>query len=460
MKAFRSLSLLTAMVVAGCSRLQDRDSAAPNFPGIQFGADGELSITVFSDLHFGEPASARNRPNSDVKTVCVMSSILDNEKPNLVVLNGDLTSCEWVAPEDANKLIDQIIAPLTSRNLQFAATFGNHDASQTCDTRSMSEHMWRDARGTNGRKLSFTTSSVEGDASKVGTSNYFIPVYGSKDSRDLKMLLWFFDSKGGRVFQPGKGDAPLDNWVDEKVVAWFTQKSSEFHHQHGRVIPSLAFVHIPVHATYSFQQHGGLIATHEPGLNEELIEQQGEKCDSSGSNCSYNGADAPFMKALVETEGLMAVFSGHDHGIDWCMKWSKPLPNTSPSNGNGLNLCFNRHSGYGGYTDWTRGARQIMVKEDKLGKNEVETWIRLEDGNISGRVMLNSTFGTDRYEEFHFNEQGDVFSKDEDNSADQKDRISHDKQQVQCAVYIARYPANDAGIEAQMIDGDLDSELS
>jgi hypothetical protein len=26
----------------------------PNYPGIQFDKDGKLSITVFSDLHFGE----------------------------------------------------------------------------------------------------------------------------------------------------------------------------------------------------------------------------------------------------------------------------------------------------------------------------------------------------------------------------------------------------------------------
>jgi hypothetical protein len=81
----------------------------------------------------------------------------------------------------------------------------------------------------------------------------------------------------------------------------------------------------------------------------------------------------------------------------WCMKWSKDLPNNSPSNGNGLNLCFNRHSGYGGYSDWARGARQIVVEESKLGENELQTWIRLEDGKVSGRVTLNSTYGADQY---------------------------------------------------------------
>jgi hypothetical protein len=169
-----------------------------------------------------------------------------------------------------------------------------------------------------------------------------------------------------------------------------------FAQQYGRTIPSLAFVHIPVHATNTFQNHGRS-KTANPDINQEYIGQQGDKCDIGGKNCNYDGSDIPFMKALVETGGLMAVFSGHDHGVDWCMKWSKDLPDTSPANGNGLNMCFNRHTGYGGYSDWARGARQIVVEEDKLGQNVVETWIRLENGKISGQVSLNSTFGTDQY---------------------------------------------------------------
>lgn len=80
------------------------------------------------------------------------------------------------------------------------------------------------------------------------------------------------------------------------------------------------------------------------------------------------------------------------------MKWSKDLPENSPVNGKGLKLCFNRHTGYGGYSDWARGGRQIVVDETKLGgDNSVETWIRLEDGSISGQIVLNSTYGQDSY---------------------------------------------------------------
>jgi hypothetical protein len=82
------------------------------------------------------------------------------------------------------------------------------------------------------------------------------------------------------------------------------------------------------------------------------------------------------------------------------MKWSndRSLPNTIPKTGNGLNVCFGRRSGYGGYDKtYTKGARRIRIYEDDLGKRSIETWIRLEDGNISGSITLNSTYGTDKY---------------------------------------------------------------
>lgn len=172
-----------------------------------------------------------------------------------------------------------------------------------------------------------------------------------------------------------------------QVVSWFRLTRDAIHQDQGRTVPSLAFVHIPPHATRALQDAGRNPAT-APGLNEELISHQGDVCDG-GNNCNYSRADEPFMKALVETEDLLAVFFGHDHGIEyvsccirrkhktktssWCMKWAKDLPNNSPTNGHGLNLCFNRHTGYGGYSDWARGGRQIILEEARLGEKTLET---------------------------------------------------------------------------------------
>jgi hypothetical protein len=62
-------------------------------------------------------------------------------------------------------------------------------------------------------------------------------------------------------------------------------------------------------------------------------------------------------------------------------------------------FCFNRHPSFGGYSNWKRDARAIEIQEGKVSKNELDTWIRLEDGSISGQVALNATFGIDQYPE-------------------------------------------------------------
>lgn len=99
-----------------------------------------------------------------------------------------------------------------------------------------------------------------------------------------------------------------------QVTSWFRLTRDAVHQQQGRDIPSLAFVHIPIHSTRAYQDGGRDPAT-APGLDEELIGHQGDVCDSD-NNCDYTSADSTFMKALVETKGLMGVFSGHDHGVE------------------------------------------------------------------------------------------------------------------------------------------------
>lgn len=59
-------------------------------------------------------------------------------------------------------------------------------------------------------------------------------------------------------------------------------------------------------------------------------------------------------------------------------------------------MCYGRHTGYGGYGDWARGGRQILLNQQSL-ENDMQSWVRIEDGSISGNVHLNATYGKDRY---------------------------------------------------------------
>ena len=102
------------------------------------------------------------------------------------------------------------------------------------------------------------------------------------------------------------------------------------------------------------------------------------------------------MHALVAVPGLMALFYGHDHGNSWCYKWDATLAGMSVA-GNGINLCYGQHSGYGGYGDWIRGGREVVVSQEQLKNFVVDTHIRLESGHVVGAVTLNSTYNLDHY---------------------------------------------------------------
>lgn len=104
----------------------------------------------------------------------------------------------------------------------------------------------------------------------------------------------------------------------------------------------------------------------------------------------------PFMQAVATTPGVLALFSAHEHGNTWCYKWDAHLTNMT-SGREGVNLCFGQHTGYGGNGDWIRGARQILVNQTKLQNGELDTWIRLEDGDVVGSVSLNATYNMDQY---------------------------------------------------------------
>lgn len=99
-------------------------------------------------------------------------------------------------------------------------------------------------------------------------------------------------------------------------MTWFEKTNARLT-DHGRIkIPSLGFVHIPINAMTAFQD-GGIDSHKEPGINDDYpVSQQGLVKDEDGID-QYTGKDIPFMSALLETPGMMAIFSGHDHGNDW-----------------------------------------------------------------------------------------------------------------------------------------------
>ena len=354
---------------------------------LRFTTDGTFQLSIFEDLHYGEAEDSVWGPQQDINSTRVVNTILDIEPPQLVILNGDLITGENTYLHNSTGYVDEIVKPLLERNLPWASSYGNHDNEFNLSSSKIlaREHTWPNA---------LTKQMV--DTPTSGVSNYFLPVYSNDRHCDSpELIIWFFDSQGGNTYQRLKdgSQVPRQDWVDQSVVEWFIETNGKMENHYGKTIPSIAFVHIPVNAMLAFQQGPGVRPQYEPGINDDNpLAQQAQGSDDG----SYGGQDIPFMQAMLETKGLMATFSGHDHGDDWCFRWDTRLPGMNIT-GNGLDLCFGRHSGYGGYGTWTRGSRQILITLEGLKRREVETWVRLETGDVTGKVTLNGTYGQDGY---------------------------------------------------------------
>lgn len=258
-------------------RYTNSSAAAP----LHFSADGTFQISIFEDIHTGENAWDSWGPQQDINTIKVINKVLDKEDPGLVVLNGDLITGDNAFLENATIYIEQIVGPLVERNLPWASAYGNHDHQYNLSSDALLAH---EQRWPNSR----TQKMVAGSELDVGTSNYYLPVYGENSTvvndSAPDLILWFFDSRGGARFQERDLDGNqigLENWVDTKVVEWFQQTNAELVNKYQKTLPSFVFVHIPTYASLAFQQTG-VHPHYEPGINDDVpLAPQGQGwCDT------------------------------------------------------------------------------------------------------------------------------------------------------------------------------------
>ena len=351
---------------------------APARPPIRLNpTTNSIKIAAFSDLHYGENEYSFG-PGQDVASVALTNYILDVEQPDFNVLNGDLITGENTYAFNSTKNLDVLVQPFVNKGYRWASTYGNHDTAPNLTREAILavEQQYPN---------SYTQHGPNGTD---GVTNYMLPIYATNVTQPGTVtgpvaLLWFFDSRGA---------AHIDNvpdWVSPETAMWFMDAQAVAHRDWG-VLPSLAFVHIPMQAFYDLQQSASanVSGAHYPGLNADVpLAQQGNGSESG-----------PFMWALLNTPGLHSVYSGHDHGDSWCGRWPDgTLPGKTASR---PFLCFCKHSGYGGYGSWNRGVRMIELSfggAQGAGNMSVDTWVRMQQGDIVTSVSLNATYGSDVY---------------------------------------------------------------
>ncbi|MCD9023561.1 metallophosphoesterase family protein [Cohnella silvisoli] len=295
---------------------------------LKFREDGTFTIVQFTDMHFGDGKEEERQ--SDGQTAALVEKIIAFEKPDLVVLTGDMIWSHGVADPKAS--FRRSIAPVVAAQVPWAAVFGNHDAEDGVTREELLDIQQEDEK----------CLSAAGPADINGVGNFVLKVKDA-DGSEAAAALYFLDS-GINAPEAIGGYA----WIHPDQIHWYTQQSRRLAEQSGGPLPALAFFHIPV-PEYEAAWNGERVT----GTKEENVE------------CSK--INTGLFGAMIQMGDVMGTFVGHDHDNDYC------------GTVHGIRLCYGRVSGYNCYGKLQRGARVIRIYE---GKREFDTWIVMEDGGV------------------------------------------------------------------------------
>lgn len=313
---------------------------------LKFQPNGKFKIVQFNDTQDDE--------NIDRRTIELMEKVLDTEKPDFVVVNGDVITGGTDTPTETRQAINNVAQPMEKRGIKWAITYGNHDEDSTPKSGLDEEDMLQIYMA---YKHNVNKPSEKGI---TGTGNMNLLIQNSKGN-DIAFNVWLLDS--GRYApetiagQDFKG-YPTWDWVRGNQVNWYYETSKKLENQFGRKIPSLMFMHIPLweHRFMWFSSvDDRSAAAHERAVIKHNIvgERNEDECPGPFNSGMFS--------AILDRGDVKGVFCGHDH------------INTYHGNYYGVLLGYAGNTGFGTYglsgaeRNRLRGARVFNLDENQEG---------------------------------------------------------------------------------------------
>ncbi|NLN92223.1 MAG: metallophosphoesterase family protein [Candidatus Hydrogenedens sp.] len=319
----KKIVLLTLILSVGLVATADDAQKIP----LKFREDGTFKIVQFADLHWTYGYT------EDKLTGKLMRTVLDAEKPDLVVFTGDNITGGTLLP---TRSLRQVTLPCVERKIPWAAVFGNHDDEGNASRERLMEIMIN---------LPYSLC-LAGPEDIDGVGNYSVVIGASQDPEKPAANLFMIDSLDYMMWE---GQSRYGHIMPSQIE-WFKEESARRREAAGGVVlPSLAFFHIPLPEFRQAWDSGNAI-----GVKQEEI------CDSP--------VNSGLFDVMKETGDVLGIFCGHDHTNDYVGEVD------------GIFLGYGRGSGHGTYgkEGFPRGGRVIELIE---GERRFRTWHRLDTGD-------------------------------------------------------------------------------
>lgn len=296
-----------------------------------FDSNGKFKIVQFTDVHY---------IHNDLRALSALENIkkvISSEHPDLVIFTGDI-----IFGKPATESLLDVLDVVSSLEVPFALTFGNHDYEQGLSNVEL-------------YKLSKQYKmNVTGDYDV--NSDYILKLHSSDGTGKCVGLLYCMDSHAYAQDKTVGGYG----WFTLEQLSWYRKISTEFLSEYQASLPSLAFFHIPL------PEYGYALSENTPMIGTCL-----ERVCAPVINTG--------LFAAMRLQGdVMGIFVGHDHDNDFATLYRNIL------------LCYGRYSGGNTvYNHLMNGARVIEMYE---GKREFKSWVRLSDNSICNEFVYPESF--------------------------------------------------------------------
>jgi len=191
---------------------------------LKFDLEGKFRIVQFTDLHLKD-----NKQKSD-SVLALMKTVINEEKPDLVVLTGDIDSRSSINYRENWLMIAQ---PMIDAKVPWVITFGNHDKRTDLNGKQIFDVV--------SELPYYCQTSCKAD--KISGSGNGVLTLSSSKSAKTSALIYLFDSNS---YFPDRSITKYD-WIQFDQIDWYRRISEKFCNLNGgKPLPTLVFFHIPL----------------------------------------------------------------------------------------------------------------------------------------------------------------------------------------------------------------------
>ena len=324
-----------------------------------FTTDREFKVLQFTDVHIGGGAFSKNK---DKKAMNAVAAMITAEKPDLVVITGDMAyPVPFQAGTFNNSLSTQMLIDLLETlGVYYAVTLGNHDSEfyGTHDREEIAD-MW----GNPDLEYSLFRKGLD---ELDGYGNYIVKVKGADGI--TKNAFFMLDSHAYT-----DGDVLGIQWkydnIKENQIAWYKENVETIDKENKAIkadypmFTSLAFFHIPLEEygiAWNEYRENGYKDTENVKYKDGYLNEKDEK--------SYPGIyPEEFFETMLELGSTKATFCGHDHVNNVILEYK------------GINLVYGNSIDYLAYPDLNDKGAQRGCTVISLGTDGVLEDIVLEN---------------------------------------------------------------------------------